>query len=278
MSYAVCTQALRGSDSLLSCRDALLRENGECIHKFYAYLPPFLQQTPAQTRFLPLDQVSVHSIDDVTNDPRTPGRPVPAIVKWINDQLDTVEYLNTEIREIKQLIKVNHDSLANSIRWLEFEHLKKIIKMGLSLSDEQGDIWLERVDEWSDAQRDSFITIINVLTLIGCWTTIFVNDTITHGYIVHDKEVIDIIIVSGRTHISNIKHSDDIPCGQHGRKVLIVSRDRDDRPINPIADRKFTEAHDQENIKYCSYHAMKTCLEASTEQEFIDRIMSQVGF
>lgn len=91
-SYAVTSKTLRNNDILQTCKEALFRENGGCIHSFRLFHPLFVDRTP-ESRRRPLSPVLVYALDEATQDPRTPGKQVSAIVKWINDKISLIPIL-----------------------------------------------------------------------------------------------------------------------------------------------------------------------------------------
>src|SRR5262249_41060863 len=88
-TFATQSAGLRSSDALGTCKDVLFREMGECMHRADVRIPNFVVADPTD-RTAALIQAEILSLSGPTDDPRIPGAPVPAIVKWTNDELDTV--------------------------------------------------------------------------------------------------------------------------------------------------------------------------------------------
>lgn len=103
-SYAVTTKILRGNEILQTCKEALFRENGGCIHSFRLFHPLFIDRTP-KSRRRPLGPVLVYPLDERIKDPRTPNEQVSAVVKWINDKIDLLSLLHARTAKLQGLIK-----------------------------------------------------------------------------------------------------------------------------------------------------------------------------
>tara|TARA_A100000171_G_scaffold49237_1_gene57884 strand:+ start:294 stop:569 length:276 start_codon:yes stop_codon:yes gene_type:complete len=67
-------------------RDAVFRERGTCVHPFFVVNSRSLAQGSAG-RDIAVREATVHSFRSPA-DPRTPGGPVQAVVKWMNDDVD----------------------------------------------------------------------------------------------------------------------------------------------------------------------------------------------
>jgi hypothetical protein len=91
-TYAAQAARLRAATTLGTCKDAVFREMGECIHAAEVRVPNFVQPDPTD-RTPALLHAEAHPFSQPTIDPRVPGCGVPAVVKWANDELDDVPKL-----------------------------------------------------------------------------------------------------------------------------------------------------------------------------------------
>jgi hypothetical protein len=76
----------RPGNPLENLKDAVFRERGASIHSFRLLNPDVLPLGAAGRRFI-VEDATVHSFLEL-NDPRAKGGIVPAVVKWVNDELD----------------------------------------------------------------------------------------------------------------------------------------------------------------------------------------------
>ncbi len=275
-SYAIQTQRLRHSDSLQTCRDILFRENGACIHSFQAFQPRFLIPFPAQTRRLPLGQVSVHGIDTDAQDPRTPGGPVAAIVKWVNDKLDLVKCLDSASQPIKDLLLQKQEAVIQQLRSCDYGKLNKIMAFADNFEREPGceddEAWLQTIDQWLEQEEDNLLTLVHALSLVTCTGNVEI-DGVTQAYMLRDSDIIDLIVISGPTHRENLERVDAIYPGYQGRKALIISRDRNDSPMTNLDKQIF----DVSDTMRCGFHDLKHCLATSSVQDFTEKLTELVG-
>ena len=127
-TYSGRSRRLRGSDALGQCRDVLFRERGACIHSFSQYVPGAVN-LGAGGRTLPIQRASVHSIATGLNDPRACGTPVPACVKWVNDSLDVLPCLSSQIPNAPLASSINslHAMNVTAFRAVESVRLGEAI-------------------------------------------------------------------------------------------------------------------------------------------------------
>lgn len=275
-SYAINTKQLRKSDALQTCRDILFRENGACIHSFQAFQPRFMIPTPAQTRRLPLDQVSVHGIDIDAGDPRIPGGPVAAIVKWVNDRLDSATCLDSASRPIQGLLQQKHEDVIRQLRSCDYERLNKIVTYAYNferkLGAEDDQAWLQTIDQWLINEETSLLTLLHALSLVMCRGDVQI-DGVAQAYMLQGNDIVDIIVISGPTHRENLERVDKLYLGYQGRRALIISRDRNDRPLTNLDKPVF----DTSDTARCGFHNLKGCLGTSDLQEFTGKLQETIG-
>ncbi|MGA2159897.1 MAG: hypothetical protein ABSG90_11855 [Dehalococcoidia bacterium] len=276
-SYAIHTRLLRDSDALQTCRDSLFRENGACIHKFRAFQPRLLVTLPAQSRRLPLDHVAVHGIDVGVQDPRIPGGPVSAIVKWINDKVEMIDYMHAASDPVSVLLEERQKATASGLRQCGQECLDKIMSYANNykkeITAEENRTWLDDIDEWTMREENSLRTLVYALSLIGCKSAINI-DGVAQAYTVYGLDIIDIFVISGDRHKANFERVASLYPGYQGRKALIISLDKYDTPTSS-QDRSIWDT--SENIMRCGFHELKNCLSASSMEAFIAELEKTIG-
>lgn len=274
-SYAIQTQRLRQSDSLQTCRDVLFRENGACIHLFQAFQPRYLLPAPTHNRRFPLGLVSIHGIDTDERDVRTPGRPVAAIIKWINDRLDLATCLISTSQPIQELLQQKHVDIIRQLRGCNFEKLNKIITWVDNEREtgfENDDTFIQMVDQWFPKEETNLMILIHAFSLLACSGDVMMEG-VSQGYIRRGNDIIDILVICGPTHRENLERAENIYPGYQGRRVLIVSRDKDDLPMTNL-DKSILDVSD--NLQ-CSFHDLKTSLEKVDVQAFTEKLVETIG-
>lgn len=275
-SYAIHTRRLRQSDALQTCRDTLFRENGACIHAFQAFQPRFMIPTPAQTRRLQLSQVSVHGIDVGAQDPRTPGGPVAAIVKWVNDRLDLAKCLDSPSQPIQDLLRQKQEAVVRELRLCDHQFLGKLMTYANNherdLGAEDDEVWLQAIDQWALNEESSLLTLVHALSLVVCRGDVKI-DGVAQAYMLKGNEIVDIIVISGPTHRVNLERVDRLYPGYQGRRALIISRDRNDSPLTGL-DKSILDVSD--TIR-CGFHDLKHCLGTCDTQDFLGKLQATTG-
>jgi len=230
-TFALMTQKLRGTDSLGRCKEGLFREMGACLHSFKFRLPQFVILGPAD-RCLPIDEAVVHAIDDGIDDPRIPSRPVPASVKWTNDKLDTsIPLLDDErVHPLKDNIAKAHRDVSEKIRKQADGFLRRYIIMASCEIEKEKDKWIEiggrkicNVDNWGENEGQNLETVVYSLSIMKVCKPLKVEDSRAHATLVIQDKVIDVIIVSGKTHEECFKYAKDKYSGSGQRFVVVVT-------------------------------------------------------
>ncbi len=233
-TFALVTQKLRGTDSLGRCKEVLFREIGACVHSFKFRLPSFVNLAPAD-RCLLIDEAIVHAIDDGIDDPRTPGRPVPASVKWINDQLDKlVSVLENEGgHPLKDNITRAHRDVSEEIRKQSGDFLCRYIVMSSCEIEKGKNKWIEiggrkihNVDNWVENERQGLETVVYSLSIMKVCKPLEVKSSPAHATLKIQDKVIDVIVVSGKTHEDCFKYAKNQYPGSGQRFVVVVTNDR----------------------------------------------------
>lgn len=246
-SAAVVTKKLRDSASLGECKESLLRERGSCIHSIRLTLPQFINLGAAD-RSLPIKRADVHSVDPGVQDARVPGGPVPAIVKWVNDQLDILPSLLAaeENHPLKKAIEGSHVEISGLVkresdRWL----LNCMDLAAVSIAKEK---WLtvggrpvHLIDNWDGAESEDLKAVVYVLSIIRACRSLDIASEPAHAVIYTEKQVYDIIVVSGKTHQASLEHVIK-RLGSSGQRIRIVITRDSANTMLPERDKPITSA------------------------------------
>jgi len=269
-SYAVYTKELRASDVLRTCKDALLREKGQCAHSFRLQQPISSGQAPSEKR-RPLSLVSVHALDDGLQDPRIPGGQVAAIVKWTNDRIDELTEIPSPEDSIGALVNSQQAIVLDQIRSCHADRLTRMLILGTEkMSSEQS----KKVDWWTEREKTSLESITMSLTLISCFQPVTIKDAKAHAYIKDSETIIDIIVVFGDNHKENLAHALEFYPGRTERGYFIISRDKKD---TPLSDRDKDVYEMDPMIRRCGFHDLKDCLKGSTAEQLQEIMKRYIG-
>jgi hypothetical protein len=226
----------RGADILENFRDAVFRERGACIHSFLVTHPSTLPHGSAGRQFA-LREATVHPFDGML-DPRTPGVAVPAVVKWMNDELDepskslATKYARLPLtavaaaahqRSVGELRKLQADALDTTVNFASLTACKRT------------------ADEWEAGERDAVQHILHTFSIldVGSYPASFHGNG-GQATIIKGETKLDVIAVMGASHEDCDKHVlDRLPT--HRGQLAIVSRDEDNNPWDP----RFKSIYDQ---------------------------------
>lgn len=221
------TYSLKAREGLATCQEARFRESGACIisFKFRPPIPAIVRRTPA-TSMIPMNPAIVHpidvSIEGVEGDPRTSGTEIPAAVKWVNDCLDTIDFVLKEkdSHPIRNEIENSHDTVCKEIRresnkFQSNEFLCRYITIASCKIKEHEDKWIEdkgiktgeekihNVDNWDENEEQSLETVVYSLSIMkACKSLKLEIKTLSaHATLkIQDKVVINVIVVCGESH------------------------------------------------------------------------------
>ena len=226
-------QHFRSSTLLNPYHDVLFRERGACIHSFVQANPRSLN-FGAAGRTLPIDRAFVFPLNDF-EDPRTPATHVPACVKWLNDELDTLPSLSIQYPDasLANQAKPVHHQTISALRKIPAQSADNTVRLASTESKKQvatGELKDKHADEWGDTEAKSVEHLIHTLNIIGLG---FPNPKVgvepAHATIVINHQFIDLLAIRGNTHKACIEHSKNFhPLPR--RQVLLVSMDRENSP------------------------------------------------
>lgn len=253
-TFALTSQQIRGTDSLGRCKEALFREMGACIHSFKFRLPSSINLGSGD-RCWPIDEAIVYAIDDGIDDARAQSRPVPASVKWTNDQLDGIGPFreNERVNPLKNVIKKAHEDLCEEIRRKSGEFLCKYVVMSSCEIQKEKDKLIKiegrkihNVDNWDESEEQNLKTIVYSLSIMKVCRTLEVTNSLVHATMKIQDRIIDIIVVSGETHEKCSKYAKSQYMGSDQRLVIVVTRDIDNTLREKIREKKFKSIFESE--------------------------------
>jgi hypothetical protein len=210
------------SNSLLAAyHDILFRERGACIHSFLQINPNSLTPAPAG-RTIALKNVFVFPLDG-TDDPRVPAAQVPASIKWLNDELDSVVSLGDRYPEalLAAQAKIIHRQCVLELRRISPQAAVYAVKLAATESNDK------TPDNWDRTEVDAVEHVVHTLDIIGLG---FSHPTVgtgsAHAIVIINNQPVDLLAIRGNTHQACIEHSKTfLPLPR--RQVLLVSRDSD---------------------------------------------------
>jgi hypothetical protein len=167
----------------------------------------------------------------VEEDPRTPGQEVPASIKWVNDRLDGIEHLLEHKREhpLYNETRITHHAVCKEIRKGDNEFLCKYTTMASCEIEKDKDKWLEskretcNVDNWDENEGQNLETVVYSLSIMKVCKPLKVEGLHAHATLGIQDKVIDVIIVSGKTHEECFKYAKDKYSGSGQRFVVVVT-------------------------------------------------------
>jgi len=237
--YCPPTYTLKAREGIATCKEARFRESGACIisFKFLPPIPAIVRRIPA-TRMIPMNPAIVHSIDasigGIEEDARTPGSEVPASVKWVNDCLDTVDFVlrNEGGHSLKNEIKNSHDTVCKEIRRRSDEFLCRYITIASCEIENEKDRWIEidggkihNVDNWDENEQKALETVVYSLGIMKACKPLEVENSPAHATIKVPSKVVDVIVVSGKTHDDCFKYAKNKYPGSGEKFVIVVTHD-----------------------------------------------------
>lgn len=219
-TFAIDTDKLRGRDNLKRCPQSLLREMGPCIHSFSLRPSRWIQPNPAD-RGHPLEKAHVFSVDkDCEIDPRLPGGPVPAVVKWFNDNLGRADsviddpqhplnpaFNNAWKEVVDETRKRPSEDLERSINVLSvaigqgasgnIEQNPAAAKKWIKITDKRR---IHNVDNWDRQEEECLRFLVNAVSVLKLCLPIQIAGAPMHAKMRIGNDVYDIVVVCGDGH------------------------------------------------------------------------------
>jgi hypothetical protein len=242
----------RGSDALGQCGDVLFRERGACIHSFSQYVPGTVN-LGAGGRSLPLQRAHVHPVRAELNDPRTPGAPVPACVKWVNDSLDEVPCLSQQIPGVPLAgsISLPHAANVTALGTVESRHLEKDIDWATwrpPKRDRSDEDKPPTADEWSDDQTAALEHVVHTLDILRMGSShLDLARASGHAMANLRGQSVEVLAVRGPSHEECEGHARLRFIPPPRRQVLLVTRDPHNAP-RLKRDRRIVETNSEPRL------------------------------
>ncbi len=223
----------RGSTLLGTHTDVYFREHGGCIHTFALTNPASVGPTAAG-RLHAIYDAHVHPLDG-NGEPRAPGGPVPASIKWVNDELDAVPALPAHLSagSFAPNLAPAKLGIVGALRELSGQSANRAIRVAASVA-------AHSIDEWASAERVALTHIVHTLNLLAAATQVDnIGAGAAHALMTLDGSQLEIAAVVGVSHEACLKHVEAC-CDSSAQQVLLVSRDTDNTPRHWF-DRSFLD-------------------------------------
>jgi hypothetical protein len=270
-TFAINTERLRGVANLKRCREALLRENGACVHSFGLRLPRWINRNPGD-RAHPIENAFVHSLTGDIDEPRTTGGRIAAIVKWSNDHLMCVESLlvGNPANPLKDALDTTQRETVEGVRRKDAQALAVLVNLlsvTIGSKSDQGK-WtkvgpreMHNVDNWDADDSKNLASLVWALAVLKLSHDIEVANSPAHGTLRVNNDLYDVIIVCGQDHTECDRNAHDVFVRNSSRRVLVVTRDvthnfkKPKRPaqIDDPGDTSLDIADPNSGWRYCDY-------------------------
>jgi hypothetical protein len=249
----VCTYPtkLRRADKLRRLKDSVFREMGPCLHSFTLRIPRFIQPD-ATDRHEPVENAEVYSLND-RSDPRTPDGPVPAIVKWVNDELDDLRCYAARVApvsdDVRDRTNERHGSCVNEYRGLDGPMLQNRMDYGVASKTEteglaDASAWCP--DLWETAESEALAHQIHTLSLLRAACDVNIAGATLHGTLMNNGKPVEVVAICGSTHAEVLAHAKTQLRGVN-HCTIIISRDSESSHTNPQELKRFTDIGESEN-------------------------------
>lgn len=259
----VCMQpdSLRKSDILKRCKDVVFREMGECVHAFTVRVPRFV--TPDVTdRTYPLPLAYVYATCD-SIDPRLPGGPVSASVKWVSDALDSVERLSAAALE-GCLLKTNAETIEPfiiaEIRTSDGHAASDSVNWAASSfsrgNESRNESRRMNADLWGADEAAAFEHVLHSLTSIGLAYNLEFDSALLHGAVKIGECFVQVVAIRGETHQDCRLHYDKHILHQGIDPVLVIARDRNNLIPTPEEYLRLDETAGERGLAFFDFQTL----------------------
>jgi hypothetical protein len=216
-------QMFRSSTLLSIFRDIYFRERGACIHSFAQVNPASLVAGPAGRKYA-VENPFVFPFHGVI-DPRAPSAPVPACVKWLNDELDLLPKLTANNATVlAPQSDTVHQQIATELRTITSQFISNKMKLASSKSKDKN------ADQWERIEVEALEHLVHTLDIIALgFASLTVSNDSAHANVVINDQRVDLLAIRGVSHEDCIEHSKRFLSSPR-RQVLLISRDNDNNP------------------------------------------------
>ena len=111
--------------------------------------PNSLSAGPAG-KTIALNNAFVFPLPGAADDPRTPAGPVPACVKWLNDELDGIESMGVRypLAPLATAVEAEHTKVVAALRVIPNKSVTSAVRMATETST------TENADKWNLSEKD----------------------------------------------------------------------------------------------------------------------------
>lgn len=266
-----CTNSakFRASDVLGTCKDAAFRERGECIHEIVVRVPAYVVPDSTDRSRL-LEHAAVFSFDGGAGEPRLPGEPVPAVVKWANDELDEVPKLAESLfigHDLQGSVRNAQEFVVTGYRNVKAQFLANRIHASAaerSLKSKVPDPASD-VDDWDVCERGGLHHVVQSLTLVRSVAEIDATEAQLHGR--HEQHGVEIAAISGQTHEDCIK-AFPLWARQTHSPILLVSKDALNVVPLPREVESFADPRKGAGVKFIDLQTLLSKARNSTQEQY----------
>lgn len=272
---SVCMEPvrLRGSNALANCRDVVFREMRECIHSYLIRVPKYIRRTVTD-RTYPIKQAEVHPVCDGTDDPRLGGKPIPAVLKWVHDSLDSLD-AGKALTDctLEEISGQSRKTVISDTRTLDSDTLSSRMRQALPshVGSDEANKTHEGVDHWANDEMNALEHIVNSVSLAGiAYDRVNVKASLLHAAVHHGSSPIQLVAIRGKNHRACAQHYQDFIAPRvPNDPVLVISRDDNNYVLNRLECDKFYEAGNRGNRWFVDYSRLVTCArKASNPEQF----------
>lgn len=235
-TYCNGGEAQRAGNPLENFRDAVFRERGACIHSFLVQNPEALPPGSAG-RMCALTDATVHPFIG-TIDPRTPSGLVPAVIKWVNDDLDDGSKSLAEKHPAFPLAgaaRIAHKNSVDALRSLPAISLSKTMLVARTGTNN------DNPDSWTEQESRAVSHLVQTFSIleVADYSPKFHGNG-AQASIQYGDRSLEVVAVLGSSHDECDKHVMEkvVP---HRGQLLMISRDDDNTPW----DRRLLTIFDQ---------------------------------
>jgi len=212
-----------GSNLLANCKDFVFRERGACIHSF-VQINPASVAAGAGGRTFAVAQAQVFPTSGPTH-PRAPNGAVPAAIKWINDELDSLPDLQDRYPAAPLA------PTAATMRIENVQCLRDLASQAVAVTVELATQGLQSnlADDWNSPESEALGHVANTLDILRVAlapTVPNISGDPVHASIEIGNHDVDLIAVRGNSHDECVTHVNKLRPLRR-RPTLLVSRDHD---------------------------------------------------
>lgn len=270
-TFATQSARLRGTTSLGTCKDAVFREMGECIHEAEVRVPNFITVDPTD-RTPALLEAKTYPFSGGVIDARIPGQPVPAVVKWANDELDHVPDLSVKYfvgKPLETPLRTAQNAVVTGYRQLTSQDLAfRIDGACASHADKaqfSGDPAGYVDTKWDKEEENGLYHVVQTLTLVGSVANLNVTQSQLHARC--DSTGIEITAVIGLTHAACVNSFKRLAERTHSPIVLVTRDDNNVRHL-PKESETFTDPRPGTGVKFTDSQTLLDAARGKTLPEY----------